>query len=168
VVSRADGAVSARDIAPAEFRQLLGRFATGVAVVTTLGPGDIPVGMTASSLASVSLQPPLVSVCIDHAAAMHRAILAAPAFVINVLAESQEASSRRFAGEHPDRFDGIGYRIGERGLALLEDAHAWIECERHQLVEAGDHTIVIGRVVGGEGGSGRPLLYYRGGYGALG
>lgn len=168
MVPRADGAVSAPDIGPAEFRQLLGRFATGVAVVTTLAPGGAAVGMTASSLASVSLEPPLVSVCIDHAAEIHRAILAAPAFVINVLEESQEAISRRFAGEHPDRFDGIGYRTGERGLAWLEDAHAWIECERHTLVEAGDHTIVIGRVVGGETGDGRPLLYYRGGYGALG
>ena len=83
--------MTAPDIEPAEFRQLLGRFATGVAVVTTLGPGAGPVGMTASSLASVSLRPPLVSVCIDHAAAIHRAILAAPAFVINILEESQEA-----------------------------------------------------------------------------
>ena len=168
MVPRPDAAVTAPDIGPAEFRQLLGRFATGVAVVTTLGPGDAPAGMTASSLASVSLQPPLVSVCIDHAAAIHRAILAAPAFVINILEESQEAISRRFAGEHPDRFDGIGYRVGERGLALLEGAHAWIECERHELVEAGDHTVVVGRVVGGEAGTGRPLLYYRGGYGTLG
>ena len=152
----------------AVFRGLLGRFATGVAVVTTRTPDGTAIGMTASSLASVSLEPPLVSVCIDHAAAIHRAILAAPAFVINILEESQEAISRRFAGEHPDRFDGVGYRAGDHGLVLLDDVHAWIECARHQLVEAGDHTIVIGRVTGGAPGEGRPLLYYRGGYGALG
>lgn len=168
MVSCPHGAVSGPDIDPADFRRLLGRFATGVAVVTTRGPNGDAVGMTASSLASVSLRPPLVSVCIDHAATIHPAILAAPAFVINVLEESQEATSRRFAGEQADRFDGVGYRIGEQGLVLLEGAHAWIECERHQLVEAGDHTVVIGRVVGGETGDGRPLLYYRGGYGALG
>jgi len=161
-------APGAPGVEPARFRQLLGRFATGVAVVTTIGPDGAPVGMTASSVASVSLEPPLISVCIDHTAAIHRAIIAAPSFVVNVLEESQEGISRRFAGEHPDRFDGVGYAVGPGGLALLRDAHAWIECERHQVVEAGDHSIVIGRVTGGEPGEGRPLLYYRGGYGALG
>lgn len=160
--------MTAPDAPPAAFRQLLGRFATGVAVVTTRAPDGRPVGMTASSLASVSLRPPLLSVSIDHAATIHEAILAAPAFVVNVLAESQEAISRRFAEDHPDRFDGIGYRLGEHGLVMIDGAHAWIECDRHDLVEAGDHTIVLGRVTGGTTGEGRPLLYYRGGYGALG
>ena len=160
--------MTAPDAPPAAFRQLLGRFATGVAVVTTRAPDGRPVGMTASSLASVSLRPPLLSVSIDHAATIHAAILAAPAFVVNVLEESQEAISRRFAEDHPDRFDGIGYRLGDHGLVMIDGAHAWIECERHELVEAGDHTIVLGRVTGGTTGDGRPLLYYRGGYGALG
>ena len=160
--------MTAPDAPPAAFRQLLGRFATGVAVVTTRAPDGRPVGMTASSLASVSLRPPLLSVSIDHAATIHEAILAAPAFVVNVLEESQEAISRRFADDHPDRFDGVGYRLGEHGLVMIDGAHAWIECERHELVEAGDHTIVLGRVTGGTTGEGRPLLYYRGGYGALG
>jgi flavin reductase (DIM6/NTAB) family NADH-FMN oxidoreductase RutF len=160
--------VTAPDAPPAAFRQLLGRFATGVAVVTTRAPDGRPVGMTASSLASVSLRPPLLSVSIDHAATIHEAILAAPAFVVNVLEESQEGISRRFAEDHPDRFDGIGYRLGEQGLVMIDGAHAWIECERHELIEAGDHTIVLGRVTGGTTGEGRPLLYYRGGYGALG
>lgn len=160
--------MTAPDAPPAAFRQLLGRFATGVAVVTTRAPDGRPVGMTASSLASVSLRPPLLSVSIDHAATIHEAILAAPAFVVNVLEESQEAISRRFAEDHPDRFDGIGYRLGEHGLVLIDGAHAWIECDRHELIEAGDHTIVLGRVTGGTTGEGRPLLYYRGGYGALG
>jgi flavin reductase (DIM6/NTAB) family NADH-FMN oxidoreductase RutF len=160
--------VSAPDAPPAAFRQLLGRFATGVAVVTTCSPDGRAVGMTASSVASVSLQPPLLSLSIDHAATIHEAILAAPAFVVNILEESQEAISRRFAEDHPDRFDGIGYRLGEHGLVMIDGAHAWIECERHGLVEAGDHTIVIGRVTGGAPGEGRPLLYYRGGYGVMG
>jgi len=168
VVSRPHGAVSAPDAPPADFRQLLGRFATGVAVVTTCSPDGRAVGMTASSLASVSLRPPLLSVCIDHAATIHEAILAAPAFVVNILDQSQELIARRFAEDHPDRFDGIGYRLGEHGLVLLDGAHAWIECERHDLVEAGDHTIVIGRVTGGATGEGHPLLYYRGGYGVMG
>lgn len=160
--------MSAPDIDAAQFRQLLGRFATGVTVLTTLESDGRAVGMTANSLASISLHPPLLSLSIDHDATIHGALTAAPAFVVNILGESQEAVSRRFAGQHPDRFDGIGYRLSERGLVLLDGVHAHIECERHALVEAGDHTIVIGRVVGGSAGDGRPLLYYRGGYAVFG
>ena len=71
--------------------------------------------MTANSLASVSLQPPLISVCVDHEADMRSALLAAPAFVINILSAGQEAVSRRFAGQHEDRFDGVGYRLSRAG-----------------------------------------------------
>ena len=104
-------------------------------IVTVSGPDGQPLGMTASSLASVSLQPPLVSLCIDHQADLHDTIRAAEIFVVNILESAQEALSRRFADPHEDRFD--------------------------------DHTIVIGRVIGGSTGEGRPLLYYRGGYAAL-
>ena len=160
--------MSAPDLDPANFRQLLGRFATGVTVLTTREADGRAVGMTANSLASVSLRPPLLSVCIEHEATIHGALAAAPAFAVNILAATQEAISRRFAGLQAGRFDGIGYRLSERGLVLLDGAHAHIECERHAVVEAGDHTIIIGRVVGGATGDGRPLLYYRGGYSVLG
>jgi flavin reductase (DIM6/NTAB) family NADH-FMN oxidoreductase RutF len=156
------------DVDPALFRQLLGRFATGVTIVTTREADGTPIGMTASSLASISLIPPLVSVAIDHAATIHGAVLAATEFAVNILESKQEALSRRFAGNAAVRFDGVGYRIGERGLVLLDGALAHIECRQHALVEAGDHTVVIGRVIGGATGDGRPLLYYRGGYAALG
>jgi flavin reductase (DIM6/NTAB) family NADH-FMN oxidoreductase RutF len=124
--------------------------------------------MTASSLAAVSLHPPLISVCIDHAAELHDAIVASHEFVVNVLESTQEVLSRRFADPHEDRFDGVGYHRSPEGLVLLDGALAHIECERYARYPGGDHTIVIGRVTGGATGDGRPLLYYRGGYAALG
>jgi flavin reductase (DIM6/NTAB) family NADH-FMN oxidoreductase RutF len=123
--------------------------------------------MTASSLASVSLQPPLLSVCVDHAADLHDLIVAAPEFVVNILESGQEELSRRFADDHEDRFDGVGYHFGPDGQVLLDGALAHIECERHAIYPGGDHTIVVGRVIGGDAGEGHPLLYYRGGYAAM-
>jgi len=137
-------------------------------VITVMAPDGRPCGMTANSLASVSLEPPLVCVSIDHVAEMHRLITQQETFVANILASHQEALSRRFADPHDDRFDGVGYRLSERGGILLEGALAHIECMRVGLHEAGDHTIVVGRVIGGTTTDGRPLLYYRGGYAALG
>src|SRR2546423_12091788 len=93
---------------PAQFRQLLGRFATGVTVLTTRDQAGRPVGMTASSVASVSLEPPLVLVSVDRQNDMYPALRAAQRFVLNVLAADQEAVSRRFAGGHPHRFGGLG------------------------------------------------------------
>lgn len=148
----------------AVFRQLCGRFATGVVVVTTRSEDGHPVGMTANSFTSVSLDPPLVSVNIDRAAAMHRHLGQATHFAINVLERRQEVVSRRFADDHVDRFEGLGHRPGETGMPLLDGALAVIECEVHARLEVGDHTIVVGRVVAGRTGEGRPLLYYRGGY----
>lgn len=124
--------------------------------------------MTASSLASVSLHPPLVSVCIDHAAELHDAIVEARVFVVNILESAQEALSRRFADRHEDRFEGVGYHRSPEGLVLLDGALAYIECERYAVYPGGDHSILLGRVIGGSTGEGRPLLYYRGGYGAPG
>jgi flavin reductase (DIM6/NTAB) family NADH-FMN oxidoreductase RutF len=124
--------------------------------------------MTASSLASVSLHPPLVSVCIDHTADLHDAIAASERFVVNILESAQEALSRRFADQHEDRFEGVGYHRSPEGLVLLDGALAHIECERHATYPGGDHTIILGRVIGGTTADGHPLLYYRGGYATLG
>ena len=160
--------MSASEIDPAEFRQLLGRFATGVTILTTKTTDRQPLGMTANSLASVSLHPPLISVCVDHEAEMHDVILKAPEFVVNVLASPQEALARRFSDKHEDRFEGIGYHLSPEGLILLDGALAHIVCERQATYPAGDHTIVLGRVIGGATNEGHPLLFYRGGYAALG
>ena len=154
------------DIDPSEFRHLVGHFATGVTIITVTRPDGRPAGMTASSLASVSLHPPLVSVCIDRAAELHPRMLEVDRWTVNILAENQEALSRRFAEPNGDRFDGIGYTATPHGLVLLDGALAHIECEPEAHYEAGDHTLFLGRVVGGTAHHGKPLLYYRGGYGA--
>lgn len=152
---------------PALFRQLLGRFATGVTVVTTRDPAGRPVGMTASSVASVSLHPPLVLVSVDQANDMHPALRAARRFVLNVLADDQEALSRRFAAEHPDRFDGVAYRDSRDGIPAIEGAVANIECEKQAEAPGGDHTVFFGLVTGGSVSDRRPLIYYRSGYTGL-
>ena len=151
----------------AQFRQLLGRFATGVTVITARDADGHPRGMTANSLASVSLEPPLVLVSIDHAAAMHDLLMTSPAFAINILASNQETVSRRFAQDREARFDGVGYQESPRGLFLLDGALAHLECEREATHEAGDHTILVGRVVAGTTRDSRPLCYFRGGYASL-
>jgi flavin reductase (DIM6/NTAB) family NADH-FMN oxidoreductase RutF len=151
----------------AQFRQLLGRFATGVAVLTVTTPEGRLLGMTANSFSSVSLYPPLISVCVNHEAEMHDAILKVKLFAVNVLSSSQETLARRFADKHEDRFDGVGYQLTPEGLILLGGALAHIECQRYGEYPGGDHTIVLGRVIGGSTSKGRPLLYYRGGYAAI-
>jgi flavin reductase (DIM6/NTAB) family NADH-FMN oxidoreductase RutF len=160
--------VSLPDIDPAHFRQLLGRFTTGVTVLTTLMPDGRAAGMTASSLASVSLEPPLLSACIEHAAELYAPLLAAPGFVVNILEASQEALSRRFAASHLDRFDGVGYHASPGGYPILDGVLAWIECAPHATFPAGDHTILVGRVLHGGTSDGAPLVYFRGGYTGLG
>lgn len=136
-------------------------------MLTVRDPEGRPAGMTASSLASVSLEPPLVSVCVDHTADLHDLIVAAPDFVVNILESDQEELSRRFADPHEDRFAGVGYHTGPDGQVRLDGALAHIDCERFATYPGGDHTIVIGRVIGGATHGGHPLLYYRGGYAAL-
>ena len=151
----------------AQFRELCGRFVTGVVVVTASGGEGSPAGMTANSFASVSLDPPLISINIDRATDFHAVITKAAAFAISVLSSDQEAVSRRFASTEPDKFAGVGYHTTDHGLIVLNGVIASIECETVHRFDAGDHTIVVGRVIGGEVHAGRPLLYVRGGYGAL-
>jgi flavin reductase (DIM6/NTAB) family NADH-FMN oxidoreductase RutF len=160
--------VTPHGVDPAQFRQLLGRFATGVTVLTTRDRSNgHPVGMTASSVASVSLDPPLLLVCVDQRHDMHPAMKAAERFVLNVLAIDQEGISRRFAEDRPDRFDGIGYKENKHGIAVLDGVLATIECEKVSEVPGGDHTVFFGLVTGGTATDRRPLLYYRGGYASL-
>jgi flavin reductase (DIM6/NTAB) family NADH-FMN oxidoreductase RutF len=151
------------------FRDLCGRFATGVTIVTTFDADGRPMGMTVNSFASVSLTPPLVSVAIDHAASAFAALRDAGHWTVNILESHQEALSRRFAAVTDDRFEGVGWHRGSQGELLLDGVLAHLHCRRWQALEAGDHTILIGEVLDGDAGeSGRPLLYYRGGYGNAG
>lgn len=148
----------------ASFRALLGRFATGVTVVTTRDADGIDHGMTVSALCSLSLDPPLVLICIERTASMHDVLLGSSEFVVNILSEDQEPIARRFAEQLEDRFEGVGYARGVTGPAVLSDALAHIECTLVDRHPGGDHTICIGEVIAGVARSDRPLLYYRGGY----
>lgn len=156
-----------RGVEPPQFRQLLGRFATGVTVITARTAKSTPIGMTANSLASVSLDPPLVLVSVEKVHQMHAALSDTTHWVFNILSSEQEALSRRFAGTEPDRFLGVSYRENERGIPVIEGTVAHIECEKQAAVPGGDHTIFVGVVVGGDATDKRPLLYYRGGYAGL-
>lgn len=151
-------------IGPDEFRRLLGLFATGVTVVTTCDADARPTGLTVSAFASLSLDPPLVLVCVDHKSQTYPALLERGWFVVNVLTADQEAISRRFATTRLDKFDGVPYRPSAQGLPRLEAALAHIECVTVSTHLAGDHTIFVGRVEGATFGTGHPLLYYRGTY----
>jgi Conserved protein/domain typically associated with flavoprotein oxygenases, DIM6/NTAB family len=147
-----------------EFRSALGRFASGVTIVTTKTKEDKPIGITVSAFASVSLEPPLILVCIDKRASVHDILEEGHPFSVNILAEDQEILSRRFASKEPDRFAGIGYTEGEAGVPILNGALAAIECRVAHSYSGGDHTIIVGEVERIDVTDGKPLAYFRGGY----
>lgn len=159
--------MSATGVGPDRVRELLGRFATGVTIVTTRTADRRPLGMTANAVASVSLQPPLMLVCVDRTREMHDALHRAAYFALNVLAADQEALSRRFAEDHADRFAGLPVLTGPHDLPLLPDVVAHIICATRDAAPAGDHTIFTGLVVGGTATDRPPLTYFRGSYGVL-
>ena len=153
-----------------EFRNLLGRFATGVTVVTTK-VGDRLHGMTANAFSSVSLDPPLVLVCVAHTANCHQQIRDAGAFGVNILGEDQEEVSNQFArkSEPDEALADCPFRLSDREIPLLDGCIAHLECELEHSYDGGDHTIFVGRVLAGaeSEGDGAPLLFYRGAYSRL-
>jgi flavin reductase (DIM6/NTAB) family NADH-FMN oxidoreductase RutF len=151
----------------ADLRRVAGRFPTGVAVVTTTHEGR-PCGLTVNSLASVSLDPPLVLVCVSRAARAFRCIDAEGRFTVNVLAEGQERIAHLFASTATDKFAGLEHRASPNGGPILSGAHAWLDCDVIARHAGGrTHTIYVGRVTALAGGIGRPLVFYAGRYGAL-
>ena len=149
------------------FRAVLGRFASGVTIVTTVDGTGRDHGMTVSAFSSLSLDPPLVLVCIDHTASVWPAFAASEHFAVNILSAGQEALSRRFASREGDRFDGVGFTRGTGGVALLDETLAALECTTTARIPQGDHTIIVGTVDAGTVRDLQPLLYYRGGYASL-
>jgi flavin reductase (DIM6/NTAB) family NADH-FMN oxidoreductase RutF len=147
-----------------EFRSILGRFPSGVTVVTTRTADGSDQGMTVSAFCSLSLEPPLVLICIEKTASVYDALTSSPAFIVNILSAKQEQIARRFAIVDIDRFEGIGFSRSSNGIAVLDDVLGVIECNRFSLHDGGDHTIVVGEVEAGRAEIGAPLLYYRGGY----
>jgi flavin reductase (DIM6/NTAB) family NADH-FMN oxidoreductase RutF len=151
----------------AEFRQALGHFAAGVTVVTAkLADGHLA-GITVTAFSSLSLEPPLVLVCIDRKARIHDRLAIGGAFAVNMLAEDQEVVSRRFASREPDPFRETGYSEGATGAPVFHDALAVVECRIVELLAGGDQTIVVGQVEATRVREGKPLLYFRGGYAQL-
>ena len=136
-------------------------------MVTTTAADGSDQGMTVSAFCSLSLEPPLVLICIEKTASVHEALTRAPSFVVNVLSAKQEQLARRFAIVDIDRFEGVGFSRSGHGIAVLDDVLAVIECNRVSLLDGGDHTIVVGEVEAGRAEIGTPLLYYRGGYAQL-
>ena len=147
-----------------EFRHACGRFATGITIATVLDSAGLPHGLTVSSFTSVSLDPPLVSICLGHAVTIIDLFRASEYFGINILAEDQEHLSARFARKGEDRFQGVPWASGQTGAPLLTGALAAIECQVEQRVPAGDHDIFIGRMLAARVEESAPLLHFRGQY----
>jgi flavin reductase (DIM6/NTAB) family NADH-FMN oxidoreductase RutF len=147
-----------------ELRRVMSHFATGVTVVTTHDGQGRCYGLTANAVCSVSLDPPLILVCVDKRAESHPAFELSQAFVVNILGEGQEELSRRFAVSGGEKFVGLACRNGGTGAPILDGALAYVECRVVAAHDAGDHTIYIGEVESAETGDGHPLLFFRGSY----
>ena len=154
-------------INPDAFRAVLGRFASGVTIVTAKDASGNDHGMTVSAFCSLSLVPPLVLICIEKTASAHRTLTTCDSFVVNILSADQEQAARRFAIVDIDRFEGVGYSRTQTGIAVLDDVVAVIECRRKSLYDGGDHTVIVGQVESAHAENSKPLLYYRGGYSQL-
>ena len=151
---------------PELFREVLGRLAAGVTVVTTLDAAGEPRGLTATAVSSVSLDPPLVLVCAGRDSHTCEAIRSSGRYALNFLHSGAPDLSDRFAAANERKFDGVDWREGPYGLPLLHACLAWLECAVESEVEAGDHTIFIARVLAAavERAESEPLVHYRGQY----
>jgi flavin reductase (DIM6/NTAB) family NADH-FMN oxidoreductase RutF len=147
-----------------EFRAALSRFPSGVTVVTTKDRDGRFHGITVSAFASLSLEPPMILVCIEKTTGSHYAFHESEFFVVNILNEEQEDLSNRFAAQIPDKFDGVGYRPGIGEIPVLEDALATLECRLAYAYEGGDHTIFVGLIEKTDLKDENPLVYWHGDY----
>jgi flavin reductase (DIM6/NTAB) family NADH-FMN oxidoreductase RutF len=152
---------------PASFRKALGRFASGVTVVTTRDAAGRPLGLTVSAFCSVSLRPPLVVACIDHRSDANAGMRESGHFAVSVLREDQAPVSRRFARRERDKLAGFAFVEGRHRLPLVPGAIAHIQCRVRSFHDEGDHAIWVGEVQAIAVHAGRPLLHYRGEYGRL-
>lgn len=133
--------------AEASLREVMSAYPTGVTIVGARDADGSPYGLTVNSFTSVSLDPPLILVCIGHTSTWHARLVSAPAFTVNVLASDQRRIARRFAREPSEgRFDDIDWAPAASGAPIIEGAAAWLECSAHEVLRGGDHSIVVGRV----------------------
>ncbi|MBV8772062.1 MAG: flavin reductase family protein [Deltaproteobacteria bacterium] len=150
-----------------ELRRVMGHFATGVTVITTVSDQGTPYGLTANAFMSVSLEPPLLLISVDKKAESYPYFEQSKVFTINVLRDDQEGLSRRFAVSGGNKFEGIAFHRGANNVPILEDTLAHIECRLFASYDGGDHTLYLGEILEAETREGKPLLFYRGGYRAF-
>ena len=151
-----------------ELRSAFGSFMTGVTIVTTAGVDGQPRGFTANSFTSVSLEPPLLMICIGKQAASMDTFRNARGFAVNILSEAQKDTSVLFASKRPDKFEAAQWRAGPFGNPLIEGSAAWFDCARYQVIDAGDHIILMGHIEAFSYSDANPLGYARGHYITLG
>ncbi|HSI87848.1 MAG TPA: flavin reductase family protein [Pyrinomonadaceae bacterium] len=151
-----------------EFRSALSRFPSGVTVVTTKDAAGRFHGITVSAFSSVSLDPPLVLICIERAAYSHPVFIESGVFAVNFLSSEQSELSERFAAPLEDKFGGIDFTVGDLGLPLIAGCLANLECKVRNTGDGGDHTIFIGEVESATVSDGDPLLYFRSDYREIG
>jgi flavin reductase (DIM6/NTAB) family NADH-FMN oxidoreductase RutF len=147
-----------------ELRNIMGHFATGVTVITTKNVDGKPFGLTANAFTSLSLDPPLVLICVDKTVDCYACFEESKVFVVNFLSEDQEHLSRRFATKGIEKFEGVPYRLGECGVPLLDGAMGYIECKLLNGYDGGDHTIYVGEILSAAASGDRPLLFFKGKY----
>lgn len=145
-------------------RRIMGHFATGVTVVTS--GGDNPAGLTANSVTSLSLDPPLILFALGKEAGSQNAFRESRCFAVSILSSAQQEISNRFATPGPKDFSDLKTQTAETGAPILGESLAWVDCRVTEVLEGGDHDIFIGEIVAGEllQERGDPLLYYAGGY----
>jgi flavin reductase (DIM6/NTAB) family NADH-FMN oxidoreductase RutF len=151
-----------------ELRRVMGHYATGVTVITTFSKEGKLHGLTANAVSSLSLDPPLLVICVDKKAESYPSFEESGVFTVNILADDQEDLSRRFAVSGGEKFEGVAYRRGANGAPILNGALGHLECKLHASYEGGDHTIYLGLIEEAETREAKPLLFFRGGYRALG
>lgn len=149
---------------PDEFRAALSRFPSGITVVTSVDTEQVLHGITVSAFCSVSLNPPLVLVCIEKTAGSHLAIEETGFFAVNFLGAGQDELSLHFSLAVTDKFDTVNFRRGVGGVPVLEDALVALECSLENAFDGGDHTIFVGRVERVDIRDGAPLVYFHGSY----
>ena len=149
-------------------RQALGSFPTGVTVVSCLDKDNNPLGFTANSFTSVSLDPQLISICIDKESFNIDTFSITEHFAVSILSESQQSISTTFATPNEERFKDIDWRSEDTGSPIISNAVAWFDCKTEQVVDAGDHLILIGKIISFDSSPKTPLMYLRGNYVNLG
>lgn len=153
---------------PRDLRDVLGHFATGVAVVTTCDANACPIGMTVNSFASVSLEPAEILWSISSSSPSRDAFANHRAFAVNVMPEDQKVQALQFARPSENKFKGVAWRRGWRSVPVLEAALATLECDVKEIIPCGDHEIIVGSVHAIDRREGNPLVFFRGQFATLG